>query len=124
MPLIHFCLTKTATVGIFLFRQSDERLIPMAFDFSRAWIILGLPFGIEIQKQSRTLEWWIFLKEKYQFAAASYVFDKIENLPKNWLELVLNRAPLEWTSGFDVTKSLDFWANNRSDRCRHAKSML
>ena len=107
-----------------LFRKGVTGLVPLAFDFSRAWIMLGLPFGAALSTNCNTCEWWRYLKTQFGFSPANHIFKAIENLPDNWLEDALNTAPSSWVSTFDASKSIHFWRNHRVQRCRVSESML
>lgn len=108
----------------FLFRTGPSGKVPLAFDFSRAWVMLGLPFGSSLEPDCNTLVWWQYLKRTCGYVPANHIFQEILNLPDTWLEQVLANAPTTWTDGFDSSKSIDFWTNQRSERCKYAESML
>lgn len=107
-----------------LFRQGVAGLVPLAFDFSRAWIMLGLPFGTQLTMNCNTCAWWTYLKTQFGFSPANHIFEAIENLPDSWLEDVLNTAPSSWVSTFDTSESIRFWKDSRVQRCRLSESML
>lgn len=108
----------------FLFRRTALSTFPLAFDFSRAWLMLGLPFGKELTAPCNTLNWWNYLKQQLGLLPALHILDEIEQLPDNWLEGILNLAPASWTASFDVSKCVDFWQNERQVRRRHAQGLL
>lgn|GEM_PF-2685775 len=107
-----------------LYRQGVTGLVPLSFDFSRAWVSLGLPFGTELSKTTRTFEWWSYLKKEFNLLPSLDTLKSIEGLPNTWLEDVLSAAPSSWVSSFDTTESVNFWKTKRTERCNYARSLL
>jgi hypothetical protein len=109
----------------FLWRDTAAGLVPLAFDFSRAWLTGGLPFGkFPLGENDHTIQMWQYLKSTFSYARPEVAMRKIVELPDDWLEMVLASAPPQWLDGFDIKPTIDFWKIQRSARCNAALGML
>jgi hypothetical protein len=109
----------------FMWRTTSVGAVPLAFDFSRAWLMTGLPFGGHpLQSNSTTLAMWSYLKAQFGYQVPAQVFQKIALLPNDWLQRVLDAAPSHWLVGFDPKPTIDFWMQHRQQRCTEAMSLL
>ena len=111
----------------FLFRLSGKSTIPLAFDFSQAWIILNLPFGMDHWpakcKSEITRE---FLRSHGLIAPkqTEESLDKIAALPNSFMRDIISAAPQQWVSSFNKELTIEFWEQKRIDRISIAKTML
>jgi hypothetical protein len=109
----------------FMWRTSVTGTIPLAFDFSRAWLISGLPFGaFPLNSNHATVQMWGYLKNTFSYSSPVLAMKKIESLPDDWLETVINVAPPQWYAGFDTEPTITFWKTQRKARCASALAML
>lgn len=109
----------------FLWRTTTTGPTPLAFDFSRAWLLSGLPFGLfPLAPTTNTLGMWKYLKGHFGYAAPADAFQKIAALPNDWIEQVLYAAPHQWVATFDPQPTIDFWVHQRQKRCADAMSLL
>jgi hypothetical protein len=106
----------------FMLAQGIGGDVLLAFDFSRAWLRWGEPFGnTEALRDSKTQKWWAtFKRMKTQPDCAP--LDKISALNDDWLEKVIDAAPSEWVNGINKQVVLEYWKTRRtSDRVKFAK---
>lgn len=109
----------------FLWRETATGLVPLAFDFSRAWLIGGLPFGnFPLSENDRTVQMWRYLKSTFSYTRPEVSMLKIGELPDDWLEKVVQLAPPQWVDGFDIEPTIVFWKTQRQARCKAALEML
>ena len=109
----------------FMWRSTATGPVPLAFDFSRAWLLTGLPFGAHpIGNHSNTLNWWSYFKGQFGYQAPAPAMQKIADLSDDWLERVLDAAPAQWLAGFDAQPTIDFWVHQRRQRCTEGLSLL
>jgi hypothetical protein len=81
----------------------------LAFDFSRAWLLYGEPFGNqEALRDCTTSKWWKTFK-KLKAVVDHVPLEKIESLSGDWLEKVILAAPQEWSERMNIDKSIEFW---------------
>ena len=108
----------------FLKREAALGESLIAFDFSRAWVMSGLPFGDEGSlTDSRTAQWWKYFVQYLKIKADYTALDKIINqLDDNWLSTVIKLAPSEWVLNIDMDKANEFWIKSRADRVIFAKN--
>lgn len=108
-----------------LFRPTALGLLPLAYDFSRAWLISGVPFGdmASLTPQCRTSEWWEYLKQQYGYQPAIATLDAICGLPSDWLSNVIEAAPPQWRM-FALQQTVDAWINDRQSRKAQAGAFL
>lgn len=109
----------------FMWRITSTSTVPLAFDFSRAWLVTGLPFGAHpLHRNSSTLKMWAYLKAQFGYQLPVQIFQKINSLPDDWLQRVLDAAPLHWLAGFDPKPTIEFWVQHRQQRCSEAINLL
>jgi len=109
----------------FMWRSASNGPMPLAFDFSRAWLVTGLPFGAHpMPLDCQTHNWWRYFKGQFAYQAPAQAMQKIADLPDDWLQRVLAAAPAQWIAGFDVQPTIDFWVQHRRQRCTEALSLL
>jgi hypothetical protein len=109
----------------FMWRTSVTGNTPLAFDFSRAWLIGGLPFGaFPLNSEHATMRMWDYLKNTFAYSSPVLAMKKIESLPDDWLDNVINAAPPQWHAGFDIASTITFWKTQRQARCASALAML
>ncbi len=109
----------------FMWRTSTIGVVPLAFDFSRAWLVSGSPFGsFPLNNTHNTIQMWAYLKNNFSYTAPALTMQKIEALSNDWLETVLQAAPPQWIAGFDIKPTIDFWKTQRRARCTAALAML
>lgn len=109
----------------FMWRTTSTGLTPLAFDFSRAWLLSGLPFGsFPLGGATNTLKMWKHLKEHFGYSPPADAFRKIAGLPDDWIAQVLTAAPHQWIARFDPGPTIDFWVHHRKKRCADAMSLL
>ncbi len=96
-----------------------------AFDFSRAWLRTGEPFGNEeCMRDSRTQQWWKVFKRSQSCSVDQPTLDRIAAMGEAWLADVLSGCPIEWKTGFNEAAVLDFWAKRRNIRLQWAALWL
>lgn len=109
----------------FMWRSSATGNVPLAFDFSRAWLISALPFGaFPLEVGDATIEMWRYLRDTFSYAPPVEAMNKVGALSDDWLEKVMDSAPPQWTDGFDRKPTIDFWKTQRQSRCIAALEML
>jgi hypothetical protein len=109
----------------FMWRTSAFGVVPLAFDFSRAWLIGGLPFGeFPLNTSHATIQMWSYLKSAFAYTAPVAAMNKIGALPDDWLETVIKLAPAQWIADFDIKPTMDFWRLQRKVRCENALAIL
>lgn len=97
----------------------------VSIDFSRAWLVNGVPFGdMNSLAGSNTETWWRFFKNRMSVIPDHSPLDKISALPDDWMRTTLSEAPAEWLSGVDLDAISEFWKTSRADRVRDAKMWL
>jgi len=85
--------------GNYLFRQSYNSLIGLAFDYSRAWYeVDAYQYDSLEDKSSNTQRCNVFIREhkKYDRNTATQTLKRISEIEKNKIELVLRSIPDEW----------------------------
>lgn len=107
-----------------LMRSTPSGTIPLAFDFSRASLMLGLPFGSDLTANCKTLEFWRYFKHLLGLRPCARSFATIQSLPDDWLEHIIASAPTSWSAGFPVQDTVDFWKNDRGSRGAAAQALL
>ena len=109
----------------FMWRISAVGVVPLGFDFSRAWLVSGLPFGeFPLNTGHATIQMWNYLKNTFSYATPVVAMSKISALSDDWLETVIQSAPPQWIAGFDIKPTMDFWRLQRKVRCTSALAML
>lgn len=109
----------------FMWRSIAVGPVPLAFDFSRAWLLTGLPFGdMPMVEGTATFLTWQYLKGQFGYQAPVQAIQKIADLPEDWLARVFNEAPKQWLAGFDSEPTINFWKHQRRKRCIQALSLL
>lgn len=109
----------------FMWRESAIGVVPLAFDFSRAWLISGTPFGLfPLNKTDNTILVWEYLKGTFSYSVPVNAMNKISALPDDWLEAVIKSAPSQWIADFDIKPTIDFWRLQRKARCENALAIL
>ncbi|MBL0253197.1 MAG: hypothetical protein IPQ12_11905 [Polaromonas sp.] len=109
----------------FMWRTSAVGVIPLAFDYSRAWLIGGVPFGeFPLNANHATIQMWSYLKSAFSYAAPIAAMHKISALPDDWLESVIKLAPAQWIADFDISPTMEFWRFQRKARCESALTIL
>jgi hypothetical protein len=114
-------------LGNFLFRESGRRLTPLAFDFSRSWLVLGLPFGKDAWgNDSKSALMYKLLVDRNYISKPEIliILDKIEQLPNDFAQKVIESAPTSWLLSFDKRATINYWENNRKDRINIARSLI
>lgn len=96
----------------------------LAFDFSRSWMVSGLPFGNqEAMRDSHTQHWWKTFK-RMGCKVDDTTLSLMEKVDVGWLSSVLQAAPREWISDNDAQATLDFWKARAPQRIGWAKLWL
>ena len=96
----------------------------LAFDFSRAWLRTGQPFGnTECMRDSGTETWWRAFK-RIGASVDSDTLNLLSSLDSSWLNSVLRDAPEQWLQGIDQAAVLEFWDTRRSQRIDWASRWL
>lgn len=96
----------------------------LAFDFSRAWLRTGQPFGNqESMRDSGTSVWWKAFK-RMGASVDSDTLTLLSDLDAPWLDSVLRDAPAQWLQGIDKAAVLDFWDTRRAQRIDWASRWL
>jgi hypothetical protein len=109
----------------FMWRKAFSGPIPIAFDFASAWLRTGLPFGIwPIPGEAKTMNSWHYFREQLDYQLPVQTFQKIMDLPDEWLERVLIAAPKQWLASFDVESTISYWVKQRYERCNQAINQL
>lgn len=111
----------------FLFRLSGKATIPLAFDFSQAWIILNLPFGIDHWPdgcKSEITRKFLKSQDLITTKQTEDSLEKIAALPKGFMRDIISAAPQQWVSSFNKEHTIEFWEQKRIDRISIAKTML
>jgi len=94
-----------------------------AFDFSRAWVRLGMPFGnTDALRDSHTQKWWKTFK-RLGATPDLEVLERVASLGDGWLDRVFSAAPGQWTAAIDCPAVLGYW-RRRSERIDFAKLWL
>lgn len=94
-----------------------------AFDFSRAWVRLGMPFGnTEALRDSHTQRWWKTFK-RLGASPDLDALDRVKDLGDDWLRQVFEAAPSPWTEVIDCSAVLAYWLR-RSERIDFARHWL
>lgn len=109
----------------FLWRITATGAVPLAFDFSRAWLIGGLPFGkFPLRDEDATIQVWKYLKSTFLYTRPVEPMRKIAELADDWLEKAIEIAPPQWVDGLDIKPTITFWKTQRKTRCNAALEML
>lgn len=98
--------------GNYLFRQSYNSLIGLAFDYSRAWYEVGAyQYDSLNDKNSNTQKCHAFIKEynKYDRNSAIKTLNKISTITSKEIENVLQTIPDAWLSGNIKNEIVDWW---------------
>jgi hypothetical protein len=101
--------------GNYLFRQSYNSLIGLAFDYSRAWYEVGAYSYKSLEdKTSRTQQCHAFIKEngKYDRNAAKQTLNRIANLTEKDAEKLLQTIPDMWLSSDVKSEIVGWWASH------------
>jgi len=106
--------------GNYLFRQSYNSLIGLAFDYSRAWYEVS-PYQFESleDKKSNTQRWHSFIKDykKYDRQTAILTLQSITSISNEKIEKLLQTIPDEWLSDKIKNEIADWWGSqSMSDR--------
>jgi|JI6StandDraft_1071083.scaffolds.fasta_scaffold392273_1 hypothetical protein len=98
----------------------------LAFDFSRAWIISGLPFGdmASLAPECHTAKWWAAFKIFCQIEKSTETLDRLCNLPDNWLENCVKNTPEAWRKDIEWDATCHFWSTRRRERADQALAWL
>lgn len=119
-----FCANDDRHVRNFLFKKIGKKSTPYAFDFSRAWIINEVPFGLNsLPNDCKTVGVFELLKfcnciQKFESLS---VFEEISNLPDDFAEKTLNSAPTEWLDSKIKGEVIEYWINKRKERIKSAR---
>jgi hypothetical protein len=106
-------------------RHTSAGDLLLAFDFSRAWLQTGTPFGdLASLNGSHTGKWWDYFHSTLSANCDDATLAKIEALPANWLCAVFRVAPTEWVKPIPIRATLRFWKHARADRCAAAAKWL
>ena len=109
----------------FMWRNTPNGLVPLAFDFSQAWLMTGLPFGVRpMPNGCHTTTSWKYFRGQFGYQLPAQTFQKIIDLPDEWLERVLRAAPFQWLESFDVDSTINQWVLYRQERCTQAMNQL
>jgi len=96
----------------------------VAFDFSRAWLRTGHPFGnTESMRESGTSVWWKMFK-RMGASVDIGTLNLLSALDAQWLSSVMKQAPTQWLDGIDQAAILEFWDTRRSQRIDWASRWL
>ncbi|MDR6155658.1 hypothetical protein QF021_003747 [Acidovorax delafieldii] len=96
----------------------------VAFDFSRAWLRTGHPFGnTESMRESATSMWWKMFK-RMGASVDIGILNLLSVLDAQWLSSVMKQAPTQWLEGIDQAAILEFWDTRRSQRIDWASRWL
>lgn len=96
----------------------------VAFDFSRAWLRTGHPFGnTESMRESGTSVWWKMFK-RMGASVDIGTLNLLSALDAQWLSSVMKQAPTQWLDGIDQAAILEFWDTRRSQRIEWASRWL
>jgi hypothetical protein len=106
-------------------RHTSAGDVLLAFDFSRAWLQTGTPFGdLSRLNGSNTSEWWSYFHSTMSVNRDDMTLAKIEDLPAKWLCAVFRGAPAEWVKPIPIRATLRFWKHDRTGRCADASKWL
>ena len=114
-------------LGNFLFRPTSTGLLPLAFDFSRAWVHNHPPFGLAPWvagcKSDQAVRW---LRNARQFdpASAEDGLDAMYLLPATALSQALASCHASWTQGYDWSPTLHVWEQQRASLVASARQSL
>lgn len=96
----------------------------LAFDFSRAWLRTGHPFGNqEAMRDSNSSTWWKAFK-RMGASVDNDTLSLLADLDAAWLDTVLREAPAQWLQGIDKGAVLEFWDARRDKRIDWASRWL
>lgn len=105
-------------------QNGKNQLDPIAFDFSRAWIIKQLPFGAyPFHVACNTNCNWNILKDKFNYAISTQTLESIKSLPDKWLENIISYTPKEWIYD-SIDETIKFWKNNRTQQCNEVMRQM
>lgn len=95
------------------------------FDFSRAWLTSGLPFGnTERLRTSRTEHWWRKVFQRMGCKADEKTLSSLQATDAPWLHDVIQSAPQEWRITVDVDATATYWERQRASRIDWARRWL
>lgn len=95
-----------------------------AFDFSRAWLVTGAPFGnTESMRDSATQKWWRTL-HRLGCRPSQEALSLLQNTDAPWLRGVIESAPETWRASVDVDATVTFWERQRLTRIDWAQRWL
>jgi len=98
----------------------------LAFDFSRAWIMSGLPFGnmASLDATCHTAQWWTSFKSIFGIQRSAETLDRICSLPDKWLDDCVNSTPDAWRNDLEWEATRHFWSTQRKERAEQALAWL
>ena len=95
----------------------------LCFDYSRASLVTGLPFGnTDSMNNSLTAQWWQHFRRNMAVQADHSALNRVQELPNDWIIKTLNEAPDPWLGGVDPVTIDAFWRNNRDHRIDFSKN--
>ena len=100
--------------GNYLFRQSYNSLIGLAFDYSRAWYEVGAYQYESLEdKKSKTQMCHSVIEQynKYDRNAALQTLTQISAIPDKKIEKLLQAIPDAWLSGNIKNEIVDWWGS-------------
>lgn len=100
--------------GNYIFRDSFKgKKIGLAFDFSRAWMVLG-PFGFEcMDVNSNTMQCHEFIRKvnRYDKQSALDLLDYIKSIPVSDIDNILMSMHESWMTQVDKTAVIQWWGS-------------
>lgn len=95
-----------------------------AFDFSRAWLVTGAPFGnCEAMRDSLTQKWWRNL-QPLGCKPSQETLSLLEATDATWLLSVIESAPESWRASVEVDATINYWERQRLQRIDWAQRWL
>lgn len=95
-----------------------------AFDFSRAWLRTGAPFGnTEAMRDSATQKWWKTF-HRLGCRPSQEALSLLQGTDATWLLGVIESAPEAWRASVDVDAAVTFWERQRLQRIDWAQRWL
>jgi hypothetical protein len=95
----------------------------LCFDYSRASLVTGLPFGnTDSMNNSLTAQWWQHFRRNMAVQADHSALNRVQELPNDWIIKTLNEAPDPWLGGVNPVTIDAFWRNNRDHRIDFSKN--
>jgi hypothetical protein len=101
--------------GNYLFRESFNSMIGLAFDYSRAWYEVGaFSFDSLNDKETKTQQCHSFIKDynKYDRLEASKTLDKILSIEAKSIEAILQKIPDDWLETQAKNEVAHWWASD------------